>query len=240
MFRFTLLAATVLAGATFATSAHAADSEARSRAAKIREQVAKVRDMRATLEITEKLGDEVTTPVRSQIIVSMEHGWRLEDAAETGHRVVNNLERSWEYVPKDKVVFVNQATTPELKTLFRRPIDQSNPLEMLDQESLKFLGEVKLDGQPVWRFEGTTETQVIVSAAAPLAKRKLSAWISPQDGLPRQIIETGDEGEAMTRYVDVKVNIGAKPEDFTFKAPAGVRTIDLMNRSAQPGTPAKP
>jgi outer membrane lipoprotein-sorting protein len=206
-----------------------ADDEAQARVEALLALNAKVKAFSAILEIREDRGFDESVAT-SSLVVSRDHGWRLEGGTEGAeHTVVNDFNVSYDYYPWDKTVFKATATGPEMKRLFRRPADELNPLMLLDPASLRLIGEGEFEGEPVVKFEGTTSTRLLPSE--PAVVRQMEAWISTRDGLPRKTVEGTGETTATTIYRHVKVNPPVSAKDFQFEVPPGVKVIDV-NASA--------
>lgn len=203
----------------------AAAGDVKARAAELLALNAKVKAFSASLEIREDRGfnESVAT---SSLLVSRDHGWRLEGGSPGAeHTVVNDFKVSHDYYPWDKTVFKATATGPEMQRLFRRPADELNPLLLLDPSSLRLLGEGEFEGEPVAKFEGTTST--VLLSGGPPATRHMEAWISTRDGLPRKTVEGTGETTATTIYRNVRVNPPVTAKDFQFEPPPGVKVIDV-------------
>ncbi|MCX7717881.1 MAG: hypothetical protein N2111_05690 [Candidatus Sumerlaeaceae bacterium] len=204
-------------------------NEAANRAEALLELNKKVKSFSAQLEIREDRGFDESVAT-SSLLVSRDHGWRLEGGSQGAeHIVVNDFNVSYDYYPWDKTVFKATATGPEMKRLFRRPADELNPLSLLDPASLRLLGEGEFEGEPVAKFEGTTTTRLLAGGTA--VTRNMEAWISTRDGLPRKTIEGTGETTATTIYRKVTVNPAVTAKDFQFEPPPGVKVIDV-NASA--------
>lgn len=186
--------------------------------------VDQVQGFSARLEILESAGgiDCLST---SSIDVSRSFGFRT-DIFTSGVecQIVTDYSTSYQYWPDRQEVRKVTADRPEVRDLFRKPATDMNPLDLLDPGSIKLKGEESFEGEPVYRFEGTTMTRFLAQGE-PIT-RHLEAWISVKDGLPRKTVETIGRTSVTTVYRDVKVNPRFTAEDFRFVPQGGVRVID--------------
>jgi outer membrane lipoprotein-sorting protein len=191
----------------------------------VQNAVQNVKSYQALLEVRDQQGkDEMVAS--STLTVSREHGWRIEEnSSEGNHYVVNDFTTSYEYFPNHKKAIKFVAENAETREGFRKPANEMNPLVVLDQSSVKLIGEENLDGEPVFHFEGTTSTQFM--AQGKPVTRKIEAWVSTKDGLPRKTIEHSENTVGTTVYKNVKTNIEVKPEMFKFTPPEGVEVVDM-------------
>ncbi|MBX7243884.1 MAG: hypothetical protein K1X53_00190 [Candidatus Sumerlaeaceae bacterium] len=203
----------------------AAPDETAELADKLIRLSAKAKGFEATLNITEDRGSD-KFEATSSLLVSRENGWKLQGSTGSGeHQVYNDFTVSYDYYPQDKTVFKVTATTPEMKLLFRRPVNEINPLASLDRKSLKYLGKETQDGEVLHHFEGTTTTQLL--GTGDNFTRRMEAWIGDADGLPRKTMEFTDESTATTVYKGLKLNPDVRPGEFKFTPPASVKVIDV-------------
>lgn len=208
-----------------ASQAAFAQQDAQKALQQVKDAVQNVKSYQALLEVRDQQGkDEMVAS--STLTVSREHGWRIEESGSGGkHYVVNDFTTSYEYFPNEKKAIKFVAENAETKEGFRKPANEMNPLVVLDQSSIKLIGEENLDGEPVFHFEGTTSTQFM--AQGKPVTRRIEAWVSTKDGLPRKTIEHSEDTIGTTVYKNVKTNIDLKPEFFRFTAPAGVEVLDM-------------
>lgn len=212
-------------------------------ASEIRQLNEKVKGFEAILEIQDQRGDE-NVVATSTLTVSKDYGWKIENELEGGGRVItlNDFNYSVQYYPAAKRALRLKADNDILKSLFRKPAEDMNPVELLDAASLKLVGEEEFEGVPVWRIEGTTQTQVLPGMEP--VQRRIEAWISRTDGLPRKTIEYADESFATTIYHDLRVNPQLSQDDFTFTPAEGVEVIDgdsafdALDAATEPGPDA--
>lgn len=196
----------------------------------------KVKGFKANLEIRDKQGTEEQVAT-STLLVSKEHGWRIQSSSNgSQYEFISDFTNFYQYFPKEKIVYKSVADSPEAQALFRRPVSDLNPLTLLDPATLQLKGKVQLAGEPVYHFEGTTSSQYLPQGKPVV--RKMEAWISAKDGLPRKTVEQVDSGAiGTTIYRDVELNPSVKPEDFQFIPPPNVQVLDTkeqMERMQQP------
>lgn len=194
---------------------------------------AKATGIEANLELRYKRGAEESVAT-STLAVSRQYGWKLEDFTPGAERrIVNDFRVSYQYFPRERRALKMTADLPEIEAGFRKPAEDLNPLLILDQASLKFLGEEPFEGEAVYHFSGTTETQLLEMGKP--ARREMEVWVGKADGMPRKTVERTEEDTVTTIYRDVKLNPDFKREDFQFTPPTGVEVVDL-NRLMQQGT----
>jgi outer membrane lipoprotein-sorting protein len=184
-----------------------------------------IKDFSALVTIIDKRGDEELV-ASSTLSVSKQYGWKIEDrSSDREHVIINDFETSYEFFPRDKKVIKYRAETPEMVAEFRKPAREINPLTVLDRKTLKLVGTEEFEGEMVYHFEGTTTTQFL--AKGKPVTRKISAWISATDGLPRKTIESVGESVGTTKYSKVRVNLGLEAKTFQFSPPDDVEVVDV-------------
>ena len=199
-------------------------------------KAAAVKGLTADLEIKTHDPKEKDMAVKSALTVQRGKGWKLESGPPDEHTVVNDLKVQYDYYPKEKKVAKLTADIPEIAESFRKPMDELNPLQVLDSKSLKLVGTETFENEQVYHFEGTTTTQ-FMPKGAPVAQ-KMEAWIAKSDGLPRKTIEHVEEGTLTTIYHNVKVNPDIAADTFAFTVPAGVEVMDV-NEQMKSGGPGE-
>jgi len=197
----------------------------------------KVKSFQANLEVTDKQGSQeiVTT---STLLVSKEHGWKI-DSSSGGmqFQFVSDFTNFYQVFPQRKEVLKSVADTPEAKALFRKPVTDLNPLSLLDPASLNLKGKLTLADEPVYHFEGTTSTQYLPQGKPVV--RRMEAWISTQDGLPRKTVEKVEGATGTTIYTSVQVNPTVAAKNFEFVPPPDYKLID-PNQPMRLEAPAGP
>lgn len=225
------ICAAIIAAAIAAAPIQAAETDAVKALDEVNRLAAAVNNFSAKLEIHEKQGSE-DVAASSSIVISKQLGWKMEDNAPgREHVVYNDFKVSYDYYPKANRAIKTTADTPMAREAFRKPADAINILPSLDKSTLKLIGTENLNGESVYAFEGTTTTKFI-EAGEPVT-RKIKAWVSTVDGLPRKIVEDTGEAVGTTIYYDVKTNIDLKPSDFQFTPPKDVEIVDLNKLAAQ-------
>lgn len=220
----------VLAG----TVGFACAETAQEALSKITEMNSKVTGYETLMEVHDARG-ESDMVASSTMAVSREFGWKITDNSTTNpHFIVNDFKTSYEYVPEANKVFKFTATQPKIAEDFRRPADELNLLSILDPASIKMTGSDTFEGEPVYKFEGTTTTQ-FMPQGRPIV-RSVEAWISTRDGMPRKTLESAGQTTGVTIYRNVKVNPPFKAEDFQYTVAPGVQVIDINAEMAKQAT----
>lgn len=244
-----VLSLTIAAAASVAQAAPS--KETLTALGEIRALTDKVNSFRADLEVRDKQGpqEQVTT---STLLVSKQHGWKIKSSSDGAeYHFISDFTNFHQYFPSDKRAFKSVADNAEAQALFRKPVSDMNPLTLLDPATLQLKGKSQLGGEAVYHFEGTTSTQYLPQGKPVV--RKMEAWISTKDGLPRRTVEQVGPAMGTTTYSNVQVNPSVTAQDFEFLPPPDVQVMDakqqmeLMQqeaaRSIQPdrapaGTPA--
>lgn len=196
--------------------------------ASLLEKNAGVAAFSADIEVRENHGRADDVVATSSLLVSRKEGWRLEGGPAGSERiVVNNYAVSYDYYPWDKTAIKMSANSPEVRALFRKPADEINPVAMLDTATLVLNGEETLDGEAVYHFSGTTITQLLKYVEP--SERRIEAWVSKDDGLPRKTVEYTPQSTATTFYRNVTVNPDVPKTAFEFTPPKDVKVIDVDN-----------
>lgn len=183
----------------------------------------KVKSFRANLEVHDKQGqqEQVTT---STLSLSKDLGWHIRSSSEgQNYEFICDFEKFYQYYPQEKRAYMHNPG-PELQPMLRKPVTDLNPLTLLDVNTLKYKGRAEIAGEPVYHFEGTTSTQFLPQGKP--VERKMDAWISAKDGLPRKTVETVGPAIGTTLYTNVEVNPGYGTDEFKFTPPPGVQVID--------------
>lgn len=226
--RFRQTCGVMLMGAVGLASAQAPVPDAAATAAVVRDVAAKigrVSGFSATVESAEQMPDDVSANTTvGTLTVSRLYGWKMSMAGMSPYTMVTDFHTMYQHLAKERRVIKTTADSPELKAMMVKPVSDMNPVALLDPQSIRFLGEEILEGETVYHVEGTTQSQFM--PGGPLVNRRLSAWLSAKDGLPRKTVESVGATTGTTVYRDVKINPELKPEDFAFTPPAGVTVID--------------
>jgi outer membrane lipoprotein-sorting protein len=221
---FRVINVVIAAGMLGSVQAAADSAEAQAAIKAVQELNDKVTGFRAELEVHDKQEgqEQVSTSV---LTVSKAHGWKVESNTPQGPFVfVCDFTTFYQYYPGERKVFKNSATSPEASAMFRKPATDMNPLPLMDPRSINFKGKKEFEGHSVYHLEGTTSTQFLAEGRP--VERRMEAWISASDGLPRKTVEGSSFGEGSTIYRNVRLNPELTPSDFQFVVPAGVAVID--------------
>lgn len=214
---------TILALLVFCSSAIA--QETSGALADIAQKSAQVRGFRATVETRDRRGmvEAIST---SSIVTSRDLGWKMADLTSTGGQIiVCDYRTSYQYLPAERQVLKYTADSPQAMESFRKPASEMNIVSVLDPKSVKVLGEEDFAGEPTYHIEGTTTTQFLPQGK-PMT-RKIEAWISKNDGLPRKMIEYTELTVGTTIYHNMQINPPLAAKDFEFAPPKGVEVIDM-------------
>lgn len=200
--------------------------------AEIEGKIAAINGFSATVETSETAQVGGAAQSGGRLTVSRQYGWKMvSDKGPEPSTTVADFKTFYQFFPRDRRVMKLTADNDELRAMMIKPITDMNPLVVLNTASIIFKGSEILDGETVHRFEGTTETQLM--PGGPRVMRKLDAWISTADGLPRKTVESVGSSEATTVYRDVKVNPPLTAEDFQFQVPDGAIIIDANKQMKQ-------
>jgi len=128
--------------------------------------------------------------------------------------------------------------------------DLTNPLQMLDKESMKLLRVEDVGGVEVYVFEGAMPkaAQATPQAQMPFMPAKVQVWVAATDGLTRKLVMLDKEGkEAMSQtFSNIVLNKDYPDSQFTFTPPPGAQVMDMtegtlnMLKSAAGGGKAAP
>ncbi|MGI8908644.1 MAG: LolA family protein [Candidatus Sumerlaeaceae bacterium] len=187
----------------------------------------KVNSFRANLEVRDKQGpqEQVTT---SSLSASKDYGWHIRSSSEgSDYEFICDFTNFYQFYPAEKKAY-KHTPGPEMQPMLRKPVTDLNPVTLLEPASLKFQGKGDIAGEPVYHFEGTTSTQFLPQGKP--VQRKMEAWISAKDGLPRKTIETVGASVGTTVYTNVEINPKLDESEFKFTPAAGVQVIDATTQ----------
>jgi outer membrane lipoprotein-sorting protein len=183
----------------------------------------KVRSFRANLEVRDKQAaqEQVTT---SSLSVSKEQGWHIRSSADgASYEFICDFQKFYQFYPAEMKAYMH-SPGPEMQPMLRKPVTDLNPLTLLDVNTIKFKGKGEINGESVYHFEGTTSTQFLPQGKP--VERKMEAWISTKDGLPRKTVESVGPAVGTTIYSNVELNPTFSADEFKFTPPVGVQVID--------------
>lgn len=223
-------------------------------------------DVKAALEKIQKAAEEITS---FEADLTMAMSVMNQPITTTGHiavlkpekmrmtmtmpphgdtEVISDGTTTWTYMPAMNMV--QKTDNAAMKNMAgmggpgRQMNDPSKVLEQLEADSLRFVGEETVDGQPCSIFEGKVPEQAR-KMGQQFAPQSIKVWVAGTDGLCRKMEAVGPSGATMMAmtFSNIKVNAPLPEEQFTFTPPAGAQTIDMsrmmqsMLGNAQPGAP---
>lgn len=109
--------------------------------------------------------------------------------------------------------------------------DLSNPLQMLDKQTLKLLRADTVEGAEAYVFEGAMAqgAQAGPQAQMPFMPARIQVWVAAKDGLLRKLVMLDKEGkETMSQaYSNIVLNKDYPDSQFQFTPPAGAQVMDM-------------
>jgi len=146
--------------------------------------------------------------------------------------MVSDGTTTWTYMPMMNLVQkMDNAAIKDMPGMRSpgQPInDPSKVLEQMNPDSLRYLGEEPVDGQPCFVFEGEVSEQVRKMGQQFIPKT-MKVWLAGADGLSRKIESHAADGATMMTMIfsNVKTNIDLLEDHFTFTPPPGAQVMDM-------------
>lgn len=191
----------------------------------IKKKIDSIKSYSADMEVVEERDDGAKSQSSSTIVLSKDKGWRVSSNGKEGsYTFITNFDVFYQYYPDQKQVIKMIPMDAEASAMLKKPLEEINPITLMDAKGLNIKGSEQLNGETVYRIEGTTTTQVI-PGVMPMT-RKLEVWVNANDGFPRKTVENSGMSTATTTYKNLKINVPVTVEDFSFIVPPGVELID--------------
>lgn len=162
--------------------------------------------------------------------------------------MVSDGTTTWTYMPMMNLVQkIDNAAMKDMPGMGASGQPMKDPSKVLDQmnpDSLRYLGEESVDGQPCFVFEGQVPEQAR-KMGQQFVPQTMKVWLAGADGLSRKIESHAADGATMMTmtFSNVKTNIDLLEDHFTFTPPPGAQVMDMsqaiqsMMKQMQQGAP---
>lgn len=191
----------------------------------INQKLAELQAIRCEIEMSKKRDKKITRKVYAgNLVIAKGKGGHvtLSRKGETEEYIANGREL-WAYDHKKKEATVLPVNSPILGFFVSEAL-KFNAFLAIEEKTLQFLGYQTTNGELCWVFEGKSPSRLRL-LGVPV--RKLRVWVSPKDGLPREI-KVPEEKDLTIILRNLQLNPTVSPEEFEWKSPAGVKVKKFM------------
>lgn len=193
--------------------------------ADVKKKTEAIKSYSAEIEVHHERQDGTKEKTTSSLTISRDHGWKVNSfGKDSTYTFITNFDVFYQYFPDQKQVIKMVPDNPVAKAMLKKPLTDLNPLDLMDQNTLDLKGTEVIEGETVFHITGTTSTQMVPNY--PPVQRKIDFWVSTKDGLPRKTVENSGISTGTTLYKNLRTNIPATVEDFSFIVPPNVELID--------------
>ncbi|MCX7626742.1 MAG: hypothetical protein N2Z21_11125 [Candidatus Sumerlaeaceae bacterium] len=186
----------------------------------ISQRLEQLQSLRCEIEMSKKRDKKITRKVYSgHLVIARGKGGRviLSRKGETEEYLANAREL-WSYDHKKREAIVLPVNSPILGFFVAEALN-FNAFLAIEEKTLQFLGYQTTNGELCWVFEGKSPSRLRL-LGVPV--RKLRVWVSPKDGLPREI-KIPEEKDLTIILRNLELNQAIKPDEFEWKSPEGVK-----------------
>lgn len=144
-----------------------------------------------------------------------------ENAPDLTQLLVSDGKTEWQYYPQEKTAY--RIKNPP------QPPGPHQPFSEAAEGSVKFL---QAQGG-LLQFEADPRPAAVEASPVPIKKLRLD--IAEEDGILRQMVMLGENGETVLtqRFTDVEVNPSLPASQFRFTVPEGAKVTDVPAPQAQ-------
>jgi len=183
--------------------------------AKIADRIARIDTVRCEIEMSKKRDKKITRKVYTgPLTIARGRGGRvvLERKGEIEEYIANAREL-WSWDHKKKQAYVLPVNSPIIGFFVAEAL-KFNAFLAMDEDTIEFLGYQATDGEWCWVFEGKSPSRLRF-VGVPV--RKMRVWVSPADGLPREIRIPQEKDLTIVLH---HIVINAPVSDDEFKGPS--------------------
>lgn len=193
--------------------------------AAMKSKLDRLESIRCEIEMSKKREKKVTRKVYTgDLVIVRGRGGRviLSRKGETEEYLANAREL-WSYDHKKKEAVVLPVNSPVIGFFVAEAL-KFNAFLAMEPDSLEFLGYQSTNGEMCWVFEGKSPSRLKL-LGVPV--RKMRVWISPKDGLPREI-KIPQEKDLTIVLRNIRINPEVSDDEFLWKEVEGVKVKRLM------------
>jgi outer membrane lipoprotein-sorting protein len=193
--------------------------------ARIAEKLSQLETIRCEIEMSKKRDKKITRKVYTgPLVISKGKGGRviLTRKGETEEYIANATEL-WSYDHKKNEATVLPVNSPVLGFFVAEAL-KFNAFLAMEEKSMEFLGYQETNGELCWVVQGKSPSRLRL-LGVPI--RKLRVWVSPRDGLPREI-NIPEEKDLTIVIRNIELNPPVDAHEFEWQSPPGVKVRRLL------------